>query len=493
MQMSDTVVSRRDLPPEIITEIVHLLVDERSIYEMPGDQIQSGKRGLAACSLVCRHWAGLLRPMLFRLLTLRNQGDVSLLFEFVRSSTPVPGPPLRECIHYICFEDYRDWTLSALNRLRAIAGATKPKSIALFVRNCRLRGKRRPTQHHLPFFSLPNSLPGRLAPITALHLTSVQLRRHSDLVRLLGSLSAVEACYLIEVTFREPSSPILRRSTRSTSHLQYLCMCQCDDGRIETQQQLASALFASQRGLRLDYDEPWSAYLQVMSAMLLHTDVYDRGEFGLSVFPGACHSYLMPNVSRYSELYRVGKPPAWYIVATNPFRTGAARVDASFQSNGEGELVLSWTGDVHQAFASSLDALNNLEAQLLSVEIIPDIRILGHRDAILWLLCRIFEGALERVIRSDKLVLVFLPFHVETNVHVRLSSADILLTPVMHTSEGGKVVLTPEQRAQWRLLASASPKVPSLQEEWEVFRQSLVSRADIQESSGSSVDQEQAS
>ncbi|GJE95628.1 hypothetical protein PsYK624_118140 [Phanerochaete sordida] len=41
------------------------------------------KRGLASCSLVCRHWAKAIRPMLFARITLRNADEVEQLLAFL--------------------------------------------------------------------------------------------------------------------------------------------------------------------------------------------------------------------------------------------------------------------------------------------------------------------------------------------------------------------------------------------------------------------------
>ena len=38
------------------------------------------KRSLAACSLVCRHWSKIVRPMLFEWLQLENAADAQFLY-----------------------------------------------------------------------------------------------------------------------------------------------------------------------------------------------------------------------------------------------------------------------------------------------------------------------------------------------------------------------------------------------------------------------------
>ena len=54
------------------------------------------KRGLASCSLTCKHWAVLIRPMLFMHLTLSSAEDVSRLVAFLNAD--VLEPALSYCI-----------------------------------------------------------------------------------------------------------------------------------------------------------------------------------------------------------------------------------------------------------------------------------------------------------------------------------------------------------------------------------------------------------
>lgn len=84
-------VSGADLPPEVISAIASSLAMEAPHY----------KRGLAACSLTCRYWAGLIRPELFESLAVYAFEDLHRLIEFLDCPAPMPGPPLTQLVKSI--------------------------------------------------------------------------------------------------------------------------------------------------------------------------------------------------------------------------------------------------------------------------------------------------------------------------------------------------------------------------------------------------------
>ncbi|EKM52859.1 uncharacterized protein PHACADRAFT_261515 [Phanerochaete carnosa HHB-10118-sp] len=76
-------------------ELVHAILIRLQDGELWGKQ---SKRGLALCSLTCRHWAKLIKPMLFGYLTLMCTEDVSQLLAFL--CTPdFLHCALRDCAH----------------------------------------------------------------------------------------------------------------------------------------------------------------------------------------------------------------------------------------------------------------------------------------------------------------------------------------------------------------------------------------------------------
>ena len=84
------------LPAEILHAILLRVHDGGFDY--------SPKQGLAACSLVCRHWAALIRPMLFGRLTLRSAEDVAQLLAFLRAPA-VFGQLLKSLVRAVYLEE----------------------------------------------------------------------------------------------------------------------------------------------------------------------------------------------------------------------------------------------------------------------------------------------------------------------------------------------------------------------------------------------------
>ncbi|EKM52875.1 uncharacterized protein PHACADRAFT_149800 [Phanerochaete carnosa HHB-10118-sp] len=87
------------LPEEIIHAIVIRLDDRESGYggTWPYRPKRPPKHGLASCSLTCRHWAKIVRPILFYSLTLRTAEDLSQLSAFL-GAPDFLGCSLGRCI-----------------------------------------------------------------------------------------------------------------------------------------------------------------------------------------------------------------------------------------------------------------------------------------------------------------------------------------------------------------------------------------------------------
>lgn len=262
-----------ELPSHIIVALITRLLPD--LYHSPK------KKGVATFSLVCRHWAHSLRETLFSSLTLRTRNDFVFLLAILDCPIARPGPPLHECIAQLTIAQFPDWSLGPVNVFRKISKRIKLSCIELDVRNCQVSaplptpdGRR--TQDYLPFFSLPRPLPGRLLlPLTDLRLSNVQLPRQTDLVRLLDSLPTVRNCFLTEVRFVE-SAAIRRRLLRPHSRLTHVQLCDCGDGTLGSQLELAAALIASQRRVRIDDEKALGAALPVMLAWLPAASQYEK-------------------------------------------------------------------------------------------------------------------------------------------------------------------------------------------------------------------------
>lgn len=81
------------LPAEMVQAILMRVEDE----DEHGNAI---KHGLTSCSLTCRHWAAVIRPMLFRELTLRSAEDISQLLAFL-SIPDFLGCALVDCVVWV--------------------------------------------------------------------------------------------------------------------------------------------------------------------------------------------------------------------------------------------------------------------------------------------------------------------------------------------------------------------------------------------------------
>lgn len=84
------------IPPEVVRNIVYSLCQPPSYLK----KSWTWKKGLAACSLTCRYWSRILRPVLFKCCTLYTPEDISLLLSFFESPVCV-GPALTTCISLI--------------------------------------------------------------------------------------------------------------------------------------------------------------------------------------------------------------------------------------------------------------------------------------------------------------------------------------------------------------------------------------------------------
>lgn len=79
-----------DLPPELVQHIINQLTP-RDLW------VKVQKRDLNTCALVCRHWARICRPVIFRALNLRDRNDVVSLISFVQSPISI----IRDYLHTI--------------------------------------------------------------------------------------------------------------------------------------------------------------------------------------------------------------------------------------------------------------------------------------------------------------------------------------------------------------------------------------------------------
>lgn len=175
--MSDTTGTA--LPDELVDKILWDLDDWNLNPCTPS------KRGLAACSQTCRHWAKSLRSVLWYCITLRSMEDTSQLLNF--ATTPdFLGRPLRSCVKYLHIVEDRSssglpWGHQIHLRLLHVLNINTV--------DWKISGNSSTT----PLLPLPRTIPSRPLKITGLVLADLQLPCFDTVARFLDEL---HICYL---------------------------------------------------------------------------------------------------------------------------------------------------------------------------------------------------------------------------------------------------------------------------------------------------------
>lgn len=258
------------LPAELLLSILWHITQPRF----------GAKRGIAACSLVCRYWAEMLRPLLFKELRLRSNADIAFLVEVMQCPLSRPGRPLGNCIMKLRFSSVEDWSMSSVNHLSRIlklCGRPFNSLLYLDIENRQASSSSRGTisQTYMPFSPFPRR-PPTVPQFTSISLYNVQLQRQMDLVSLLDNCPSTRVFELQKVTFLEETK-IWRRTLRSSSRLQCIQAVDCGDKSLGAQINLGAALVASQRRLRVDLDGDWAIALRVACALLQDVGADDSG------------------------------------------------------------------------------------------------------------------------------------------------------------------------------------------------------------------------
>ena len=204
------------LPPELVHAVLMRMEDWGKNGQI--------KRGLASCSLACRYWATLIRPLLFEEITLRSGEDVSQLVASLDADFLQPA--LSNCIEYINVVE--DQTLAVplwSHQLMRLAPRIPLASIWQWnVEDAPAASNDQSPQKpasRLPFSALPKTLPPSALPrVHFLTLSGLALRSLRELARFVGN-QICEELVLDSVTFAEESADEiqLRRVPASWSKL----------------------------------------------------------------------------------------------------------------------------------------------------------------------------------------------------------------------------------------------------------------------------------
>ena len=213
---------QRYLPDELVHAILIRMEDCDEAYN-------PDKRGLASCSLTCRRWASLIRPLLFEELTIRNAEDIAQLVAFLDGPDPF-RPSLRDRIQSLRIIDDRGssgvpWSHQILRLHRRIAHlnfvySTIEKSGA----DNELPAGRDSSQ---PLAIIPRTLPGSIMPLECLTLSHLRLSSVKALTSYVQHLRTNEI-ELNAVTFVKEDVPDIRRRRRhSDSRPQFVTVSHC--------------------------------------------------------------------------------------------------------------------------------------------------------------------------------------------------------------------------------------------------------------------------
>jgi hypothetical protein len=257
-----------ELPSELVGKILDQTVAEH--LRLPMADL---KRGLSAYSLTCRHWAEVIRPILFNSITLRQPEDIMQLLDFLDSGVSV-GPALSRCItsltlhirpsaieavgaepclHHYCRLRKR---LSAL-RSTEMSITDDDQSVTPFGR---LKGR---ALLSMLSSSLPRTLPGAVFPVGILTLSGLRLRSVADLVHTVDSLRTVRHCSVTGLSFVEDATRPRPLVHRRTARLGTVYVSGCGDGSVKSQLELCSMIARARERLGYDVDT-WASIHAVM-------------------------------------------------------------------------------------------------------------------------------------------------------------------------------------------------------------------------------------
>ena len=268
-------VTGADLPSELLSHIVYrlrpMLVNNTSVGE---DRRQ--KQGLAACSLVCRHWSNVISSMLFEVITLQSLKDVRFLLDIIDEAT-CSRPFILDSIQIVWFdEDIRNVSRSPswLHHAHSLPARLPKVSFryAVYRRwdDDRVTGGspavRVQAYIYSPFRFLPRRPPLSILPLTWLSLDQLQFASKIELARFIDSFPTLKKCQCQQLTFVDPSPVRFRRRQRRPSpSLRNCSVVQCDGTALAAQATLASNILMVPAHLALDSDE-WDTILLALIA-----------------------------------------------------------------------------------------------------------------------------------------------------------------------------------------------------------------------------------
>lgn len=181
-----------DLPAELITRIVEIL-SGRQPESWGGNRYKSypplhlSNRELGNCSLICRYWAKILRPEMFRRLVLGTSEDGRLLHSFVESPVS-PELAIGPFVWYVKIEcnlaDHPWLHLVLMSRAKFV----NTNEIHVEIFDTSLNSGSPPILARSIHHFLPHPLPPSITRVKTLHLRGLSFANYACLGRFVRSV-----------------------------------------------------------------------------------------------------------------------------------------------------------------------------------------------------------------------------------------------------------------------------------------------------------------
>ena len=171
------------------------------------------KACLTLCCLVCRHWAEVCRPAVFRELKLRGGADVDSMLQLLMSSGSA-SPSLADSLCCINAVHRGPWGIPWVHRLSFIQPYA-PDRLRFALHLEKLEGQNTVRLWGAP---LPRTLPGSIFHVSRLEIADAQFRRVADLLGVVRDLPKLMDLRCRSVSFSDRSlatETAVRRRRRS--------------------------------------------------------------------------------------------------------------------------------------------------------------------------------------------------------------------------------------------------------------------------------------
>ena len=448
------------LPGELVQSILIRMWD-------PDNNWRPLKRGLTSCSLTCRHWASLIRPLLFSRLTIRSAEDISQLVALL-DGADILDPSLRDCIQALDIID--DRTLSSIpwNHQILVLYRRIPRlpweGVKLTITNDGVDSEINPGRHSSrPFAIIPRTLPGSVMPLLRLTLSHLRLPSARSLANCVEHM-CIYTIWLKAVTFAKEDIPDIQRRRPHTSYpmLTEIVALQCfeDIAGLQRWFKITNVLYACQGRLRVD-DAKLMLIEKCILLLLSCSQRWDRaGRLSLSTSDIGKAPYMFgwdegsyPHVApRYMcSVHDADADHAWN---SKPL----AEVVASLPANDRvhpyiDTIEFSYTKaasdsfDVIQQWAIFETALMDLVGASIPLVMVR----FPSKDTAKEILALLLSGRILPELHGHlKMVSLFVDDD-EAELYLHISPDDILLAPTQITLDGETISLDTTQRAEWLL------------------------------------------